>query len=35
MMEDGFDLVTPTSDLRMIQAAAPDVLAGLSGVGGR
>ena len=35
MMEDGFDLVTPTSDLRMIQASAPNVLAGLSGVGGR
>jgi len=29
MIEDGFDLVTPTSDLRMIQSAAPDVLAGL------
>lgn len=29
MIADGFDLVTPTSDLRMIQAAAPDVLAGL------
>lgn len=29
MMADGFDLVTPTSDLRMIQAAAPDVFAGL------
>lgn len=29
MIADGFDLVTPTSDLRMIQAAAPDVLTGL------
>jgi 4-hydroxy-2-oxoheptanedioate aldolase len=35
MMQDGFDLVTPTSDLRMIQAAVPDVMSGLSGVGGR
>ncbi|MBO6783017.1 MAG: 2,4-dihydroxyhept-2-ene-1,7-dioic acid aldolase [Alphaproteobacteria bacterium] len=29
MLEDGFDLVTPTSDVRMIQAGAPEVLRGL------
>jgi 4-hydroxy-2-oxoheptanedioate aldolase len=32
MIADGFDLVTPTSDLRMIQVAAPDVLTALRGV---
>ncbi len=29
MIEDGFDLVTPTSDVRMIQSAGPEVLKGL------
>jgi len=29
MLADGFDLVTPTSDIRMIQDTAPQVLAGL------